>query len=354
LLKNKKQLFTADKLNNMKITSRIYVSILATIVGILFSCNKEKVVPEVITAEVKEVTDLTALCGSTLTSDGGSKIITCGACWSTDTSNLNISNAKYSIDSLKDGYITSTITNLTLGTKYYVKAYASNKIGTGYGHILSFITKTYNSNIVFNPAVNYGNIIDQDGNTYKTVSIGSQVWMAENLKAITYNNGTSLSLESGTRAPDYYWYDSNPNLNKSIYGALYPDWVVNSGKLCPVGWHIPSDEEWLALVNFIGGEWGTGGKLRESGIVHWQLSNEGATNETGFTALPGGMVSIPDKKSINMGTWGYYWSSFQKKDKWTGVDVIVHGVLPLRVENNDAYFSYVYFNGYYSVRCLED
>jgi uncharacterized protein (TIGR02145 family) len=339
----------------MKNLNWIYFSIVIVLAGMLSSCSKEKEVPEILTDEVKDVTDVTTLCGGKLTSDGGSKIMTCGVCWSIDSTNLNIEKAEHTLDSVKNGFFTSTITNLTPDTKYYIKAYATNKIGTGYGRILSFVTTIYNNNIIFNPSIDYGNLIDQDGNSYKTVSIGSQVWMGENLKAITYNDGTPLSLGSGILGPEYYWYDNNPNLNKSTFGALYPPWVVNSGKLCPIGWHIPSNIEWSVLINFLGGELDAGGKLKETGTAHWHEPNEGATNETGFTALPAGTVDLYLKNFYNQGIWGTWWSSYFVKAVWAGSRLITYCTLFLKEKGKLAFLSYVDTGrNYYSVRCVKD
>ena len=112
---------------------------------------------------------------------------------------------------------------------------------------------------------------NRDGNTYKTIQIGTQIWMAENLN---YDAGMGSWI-----------YDENSSL-ASTYGRLY-DWETACGA-CPEGWHLPSDEEWTALTDFLGGEEIAGGKLKETGTAHWESPNEGATNESGFSALPGG------------------------------------------------------------------
>jgi uncharacterized protein (TIGR02145 family) len=147
--------------------------------------------------------------------------------------------------------------------------------------------------INFNPSITYGNMKDQEGNTYKTVTIGSQVWMAENLRTMVYRNGdpiTNISddiqwknLTSGA----YCCYD-NSTKNSKIYGCLYNWYALNDNRnIAPVGWHVPSDSDWKTLTDYLGGVNESSVKLKETGINHWR-SETGATNESGFTALPGG------------------------------------------------------------------
>jgi uncharacterized protein (TIGR02145 family) len=149
------------------------------------------------------------------------------------------------------------------------------------------------NDIVFNPDLTYGTLSDVDGNTYKTIQIGEQIWMAENLRTTRLNNGliiTQLTSDwdwSMTSNPSYCWYGNNL-LYKENYGGLYNWYAVNTGMLCPSGWHIPSEDEWDILANYLGEIEGRGGKLKEIGTFHWISPNIGATNETGFTALPGG------------------------------------------------------------------
>jgi uncharacterized protein (TIGR02145 family) len=163
--------------------------------------------------------------------------------------------------------------------------------------------------VMENELINRGIIVkDVDGNIYQTLRIGSQLWMAENLKTPRYNDGIpiprvsqfGLTFPVSTGVRGYINNDSARFNN--IYGALYNWFTVNSGKLCPTGWHVPSDDEWSDLIVFLGGTGVAGGKLKETGIVHWSDPNEGATNETGFTALPGGY-------SGNHGSYGWWWSS---------------------------------------------
>jgi uncharacterized protein (TIGR02145 family) len=134
----------------------------------------------------------------------------------------------------------------------------------------------------------------RDGNTYKIVVIGTQTWMAENLKAIKLNDGNDINLVTDNKpwesltTPAYCYYSNDPIINKITYGVLYNWYTVNTNKLCPIGWHVPTDREWTILTDFLGGESIAGGKLKETGTTHWTTPDTIATNETGFTALPGG------------------------------------------------------------------
>ncbi|MFB6343784.1 FISUMP domain-containing protein [Saccharicrinis sp. FJH62] len=149
-------------------------------------------------------------------------------------------------------------------------------------------------------------LYDMDGNFYNTVKIGNQVWMKENLKTTKFNNGLPIanarvSIESPEiDTASYCWYEFK-NENKAIYGALYNWHAVKSGNLCPNGWHVPSDEEWSILVEFLGGEDIAGGKLKSTGTLYWKSPNTGATNESGFSALPAGDHSA-DGQFFNLGT----------------------------------------------------
>ena len=161
-----------------------------------------------------------------------------------------------------------------------------------------------------------GTITDIDGNTYMTVKIDKQIWMAENLKTTRFNDGTAIPLvtdsaewgnDGPTYGPRYCWYN-NDTTYKNIYGALYCWPAAGTGKLCPTGWHVPEPAEWTTIINYLGGQNVAGGKLKESGTTHWKSPNTGATNESGFTALPGGFRQFYGPFSF-IGLKGYWWSS---------------------------------------------
>jgi len=162
-----------------------------------------------------------------------------------------------------------------------------------------------------------GTVKDIEGNVYKTIPVGTQVWMTENLKSTKYNDGTSIlnltSVWSLLSIPGYCWYNNDGATYKTTYGALYNWFAVNTGKLCPAGWHVPTDAQWTILTNYLGvinttNYSDAGGKLKETGTTHWQSPNTGATNKSGFTALPGG-ARYDNGAFSNIRTGGWWWSS---------------------------------------------
>lgn len=257
-------------------------------------------IPVLTTTAVSNITQTIASCGGNITSNGGATVTARGVCWST-VQNPTIAHNK-TTDGTGAGSFTSNITGLTAGTIYYVRAYATNNTGTGYGSAMLFTTQGGTT------------VTDIDGNVYHTVTIGTQVWMVENLKTTKYRDGTSIpnvtdgaawsSLTTGA----YCDYANNPT-NYAIYGKLY-NWyaATNAHNIAPTGWHVPTDAEWSTLTTYLGGESVAGGKLKEIGTTHWASPNAEATNETGFTALPWGFRYSYGTFTI-VGNHGYWWSS---------------------------------------------
>jgi uncharacterized protein (TIGR02145 family) len=326
-----------------------------------FTTAQESGLPILTTNAVSSITQTTAVCGGNITEDGGSEVIARGVCWNT-SENPTLLNS-HTEDGEGTGSFTSNISGLASGTRYYVRAYATNSTGTSYGNHISFETAWGNTQIT-----------DYDGNSYSTVQIGQQIWMAENLKTTHYSNGTPLVDGTGVTeiSGDYttkYWfvYDDNPD-NKSTYGLLYT-WAAavngTSGSaanpsgvqgVCPTGWHIPSDEEWMQLEIFIGmdeieagneGWRGTdeGGKLKETGYTNWNSPNTGATNKSGFTALGSGQRTNTNLFT-NMKIGANFWSAADNDNQaWTRL--LLYDV------------STIYRNDYaknfgMSVRCVKD
>ena len=196
-----------------------------------------------------------------------------------------------------------------------------------------------------------GTVTDIDGNVYKTVKIGNQIWMAENLKTSRYNNGTAIpnvmdynewkNLKTGA----YCYYD-NFYSNNEIYGKLYNWYAVNTGKLAPEGWHVPSDKEWKELVDYLGGEniAGTGSKMKV--INYWNTPNYGATNSSGFTGLPAGERNYTGIFS-SIGKLCHFWSS-------TEVDTSNAWTRRLSYYYSNASRVSIYKKLGFSVRCIKD
>jgi uncharacterized protein (TIGR02145 family) len=237
--------------------------------------------PVLSTTKISGITASSASTGGNVTSDGGTAITVRGVCWSTNP-NPTI-NDQTTTGGTGTGSFSSTITGLTANTVYYVRAYATNSAGTAYGNTVTFNTLS----------TTHDTVTDVDGNVYRTVRIGNQVWMAENLRTTKFNDGTPIphvtdgSVWDDLETPGYCWYNNDIS-NKATYGGMYNWYAVNKGKLAPEGWHVPTKEEWMTLIDYLGGEEVAGGKLKEVGTSHWASPNAGATDETGFTALPSG------------------------------------------------------------------
>ena len=193
-------------------------------------------------------------------------------------------------------------------------------------------------------------VTDADGNSYCTVKIGSQVWMTENLRTTKYNDGTDIPLItndtewSNLDTSGYCWYLNDSAAYSQTYGALYNWYTVNTNKLCPDDWHVPTDEEWSELTNYLGGL--AGGRLKETGTVHWNEPNTDAINDSKFTALPGGMRDAMGTFS-RIGTTAFWWSSteYPTWDAWTRSILNYENVVDRQVSTKE--------NGY-SVRCIMD
>ena len=201
------------------------------------------VIPVLTTEQITSISSDSSFSGGNITSDGGSDVISRGVCWSTNTNPSILDNITY--DGIGTGIFASILTGLAPGTTYYVRAYATNGIGTAYGNEISFVTTT-----VF---ANCGLVTDYDGNKYNTVTIGSQCWMRENLKTTHFNDGSEIpnvTMNWYGKTPRYCWPDNDPDL-KDIYGAFYNWYTVQTGKLCPIGWHVPSDSEWHQLALYL-------------------------------------------------------------------------------------------------------
>ena len=157
-------------------------------------------------------------------------------------------------------------------------------------------------------------VVDYDGNVYNTITIGSQNWMQENLKVTHYRNGISIpnitdsetwaDLSTGGRC----YYDNDSVTYNSEYGSLYNWYTIESDNICPEGWHVPTDGEWAAVEDYLGGSAIAGGKMKEAGYSHWLEPNVGANNSSGFTGLPAGMRS-PDNTYQTIFENGLWWAS---------------------------------------------
>jgi uncharacterized protein (TIGR02145 family) len=264
-------------------------------------------VPTLTTAPITCITQTSSLSGGNITSDNGSKIIARGVCWGTSV-NPSTSDNK-TTDGTDTGNFVSNLTGLIGNTLYYVRAYATNSLGTQYGDQLSFTTYALT-------------VSDIDGNLYNAVLIGTQLWMSENLKTTKYNNGdligttpTPFTDITSEYTPKYQWaYDGNED-NVSNYGRLYTWYAIaDTRNVCPINWHVPNDAEWIVLELFAGMtieaansvEYrGTDQGLKLKSKQGWN-SNGNGTDIYGFSAIPGGYRNYRGTYS-DIGDYGCYW-----------------------------------------------
>jgi uncharacterized protein (TIGR02145 family) len=296
-------------------------------------------VPELITYPITFTSQTSIETGGQVNVENGSRPTKRGVCWNTSP-NATVDLSTKTSDGTLNGNFYSKVSGLIPGTTYYLRAYATNDAGTGYGNELQFTIH-----------VTGQTISDVDDNVYKTIAIGTQVWMAENLKTTRFNDNSYINLGGNGYWQSYYnWYNNNEAKYKPDYGALYNYVAVfSSGKnICPAGWHVPNDTEWRTLITYLGGESVAGGKMKETGIDHWLGPNNEATNESGFRALPGGITDFNTGFNF-MGLAGYWWSSTGLYN--TGYYPVIFTIY--------SYYGYIErSNGNqnfgYSVRCIRD
>lgn len=208
---------------------------------------------------------------------------------------------------------------------------------------------------VFNPNKTYGTLTDQDGNVYKTITVGTQTWMAENLRTTKYRDGSKVPEVKSNDAWLAFNTDAYCNYNNTTsadtiatYGRLY-NWlaVSDSRNLAPLGWHIPTNTEWSKLINYLGSSTVTGGKLKEEGSTHWLVQNGLSTNESGFTALPGGYRNRVGW-FVCAGSNGIWWSINNER--------VDYNYWILFLESSSSRVEMYIDNGGFgnSVRCIKD
>lgn len=274
------------------------------------------------------ITASTANSGGNVTSDGGATVTIRGVCWNT-SSNPTTANSK-TIDGTGTGVFISNITGLNPNTVYYVRAYATNSVGSGYGSEMNFTSSASG-----------------------TITICSQVWMDKNLTVSTYRNGDPIPLVTNAATwasltTGAYCYHNNDPASEAIYGKIYNWYAVNDPRgLAPLGWHVPTSAEWGTMITCLGGSSVAGGALKETGTSHWASPNTGATNSSGFTALPGGYRANTGTYSSVPGTITFWWTSTQVN----ATDAFEKGVE--NTSGNILNASYVKEAGSY-VRCVKD
>jgi uncharacterized protein (TIGR02145 family) len=194
-------------------------------------------------------------------------------------------------------------------------------------------------------------IKDIEGNLYKTVTIGTQQWMAENLKVSKYSDGTTIpNITDNTQwqnnTTGAWSYFKNDAANNTKYGKLYNWYAVSKTNVCPTGWHVPTDAEWTVLTDYLGGAHVAGGKMKEVGTTSWSSTIWGSTNKSLFTGLPGG-YRYDDGDYSSIGLIGRWWSSSEGNatNAW---------YIDLPNDGGMAYSYKDYKSFGFSVRCLRD
>ena len=369
--------------------------------------------PTVTTGTVSDVTATTATCGGEVTSDGGAEVIERGVCWSVSENPTTADN--HTTDGTGLGTFTSNITNLTVGITYYVRAYATNSMGTAYGEEMSFTTTSGTATQDGRPCPGTPTVTDHEGNVYNTVQIGNQCWMRDNLRTTTSpSTGTYLippaspgfdgEVSSGytytgkqarwkyndsvTYAPMNYGLLYNWNAAVDTFNTAYGETSVNNDHnnalsvtfnghrkgICPEGWHLPSDEEWTQLTNYVSSvpEYQCGGSSSNiakalASMTEWWYSDDevpeidscsvvinlNSNNATGFGAVP---VNCSCTAEEDLDEWfdafgdhAYFWSSTQLASGPSyayGRCLLYYGTNVLRNNGSKKHG--------FSVRCLRD
>lgn len=318
--------------------------------------------PTLTTTAALSITQTTSSSGGNISNDGGAPITSRGVCWNT-SANPTIALTTKTTDGTGTGAFTSNITGLTANTTYYVRAYATNSVGTAYGNETSFTT-LQNSTAINVPGPN---VTDVDGNNYQSVTNCGFTFTKQNLNVSKYSDGTPIPqvtdpTQWANLTTGAWCYYQNNTANGNIYGKLY-NWYAVAGiydaasaanpalrkKLAPTGWHIPSDTEWTQLTNCLGGESVAGGKMKSMGTSLWLTPNTDATNASGFTGLPNGYRGNGGGGAFNsIGSIGTWWSSSENGSTTSARSRNVgnsSGII-----NNFVDLSYFGF----SVRCISD
>jgi uncharacterized protein (TIGR02145 family) len=206
---------------------------------------------------------------------------------------------------------------------------------------------------VFNSQLTYEIVSDQDGNIYKTITIGTQTWMAENLRTTSYQNGEAIPEVTDTTAwknlssGAYCNYNNTKNIDTiATYGRLYNGFTVSDSRnIAPKGWHVPTNAEWITLITYLGGDTVAGSKLKEKDTTHWQSPNKGTTNESGFTALPAGYRDTKGK-FLSMSFYSQWWSN--------ETDAANANLRSMYYFSNDIGSGSVSMKYGFSIRCVKD
>ena len=251
--------------------------------------------------DLEDISISSAKLSGVITDAGGTEVSEKGFVWN-DTENPTIENHRIKVEGVNLGEYTASIQDLQANTTYYVRSYAINSLGISYGSEKGFTTIELST----------GEVKDRDGNNYKTVKIGSQWWMAENLRVTKYADGTDIFHASSSeqwdnlnRNPGYSYYDNDPELER-IHGKIYVDWTLNECCICPAGWRLPTREDYNVLITFLGGWLVAGESLKSQ--TGWIGNDANGNNLSGFNGLPSG-IRDPFGKYFGIGMEAGWWAS---------------------------------------------
>ncbi|MBU6159398.1 MAG: hypothetical protein KGP35_10285 [Bacteroidetes bacterium] len=279
-------------------------------------------------------------------------------------------------------YFLKTETDPANGTNYSIVgtsqllsvpyALQANNAGNGYKRVSATGDTLFwdNGKSIIIPGISNANntatpntVTDASNNTYPTVTIGTQVWMAENLRTTKYRDGSNIpvvtdntqwanNFNTGATSPMMCWYNNDQaTYTANKFGALYNWYAINPAtngnkNVCPTGWHMPTDAEWTTLTTFLGGESVAGGKMKSTGTQYWRSPNTGATNSSGWSGFPGG-GRLNNGSFFTIGSNGLWWSSTELNTNYAWYRYLSYG---------NGGVSRNYYNKAYgsSVRCLRD
>ncbi len=293
----------------------LFISLSFFAISLFSGCRKEEFagIPVLSTSAVTEISGVSMSSGGNITSDGGASVTSRGISWSQnpdETSDVSITS-----DGTGTGSFTSNMSGLIGSTTYFVRAYATNSAGTAYGEQISFTTR----------------VTDVDGNSYNSISIGTQTWMVENLRVTHLNDGSEISIITSdlewttASTPSYCWYFNIVPADVQN-SPLYNFNTVQTGKLCPAGWSVPSDGDWKTLEMFMGMSqaevdminWrGEGSSSILKAADGWYVLN-GIQDMYGFKALPAGVRDGLSGGFIDFNNATSWWSStvYDEKNAW--------------------------------------
>lgn len=273
--------------------------------------NRSIKVPQVSATEISNIGSSVASAKAKVLFIGSSKVTAYGFCWGQDSLPTLFANpSTYGVGN--DTFI-GQLGALLPESKFFVRAYAINESGVGYGSCIAFVTQKKNVT----------ELSDLDGNIYHVLVIGNQSWLIENWKCTKFRNGSSIDYPGNANGAwqtnssgAYAWYNNDPS-NKDIYGALYNAIAVANPIFGIAGWHVATDDDFINLGKYLNGDDIAGGQMKEKGLLRWATPNTAASNSSGFTGAAGGGRNL-DGSFLAMGNNANFWTStsFSSTDFW--------------------------------------